>query len=71
MVRKKQEEDEKMTKNKAVKPVFALAFIPLFLVMSACSGGGFSDSSKNNEKFSQTIENISPYGNTIPDRAMF
>ncbi|WP_418608975.1 hypothetical protein [Gluconobacter cerinus] len=60
-----------MTKNKAVKPVFALAFIPLFLVMSACSGSGFSDYSKNNEKFSQTIENISPYGNTIPDRAMF
>ncbi|OAJ68153.1 hypothetical protein [Gluconobacter cerinus] len=60
-----------MTKNKAVKPVFSLAFIPLFLLMSACSGGGFSESSKKNEKFSQTIENISPYGNTIPDRAMF
>ncbi|MFT8952692.1 MAG: hypothetical protein ABF979_10520 [Gluconobacter sp.] len=71
MVRKKQEEDEKVTKNKTVNPVFSLAFIPLFLVMSACSGSGFSRSSENNEKFSQTIDNISSYGNTIPDRAMF
>ena len=55
------------------KEIILLSFVMAAMSFSlgACSANGSPETFASNTRYSQTVETISPEGNTIPDRAMF
>lgn len=49
----------------------SFAIVGMFFSLGACSASRSLEKYADNNHYSQTIEMISPEGNTVPDRAMF
>ncbi|GAN88862.1 hypothetical protein Gbfr_001_079 [Gluconobacter frateurii M-2] len=51
--------------------LLSFAMVALSFSLGACSANRSPETLAANSHYSQTVETISPEGNTIPDRAMF